>query len=99
MEYIIMLHPTDKTDILDANLSKLGMYTKRVENEVCGIVYLYESKKDAERALVLSFVPIKHYIRFTRSNFGTSFGYLNGPEFTTAENGAIYATMMEAKSK
>ena len=92
-----MLHPTEKTNLLDANLSKLGMFEKRVKNEFGFIVYLYDTKMEAEKALVLSFVPVKHYIRFTRSNFGKSFGFANGPEITSAENGAIYATMMEAK--
>ena len=96
MKYIIMLHPTEKMNLLDANLSKIGMFEKRVE-KFGVIVYLYDSKMEAEKALVLSFVPMKHYIRFTRSNFGKSFGFANGPEITTAENGAIYATMMEAK--
>ena len=91
-----MLHPTEKMNLLDANLSKIGMFEKRVE-KFGVIVYLYDSKMEAEKALVLSFVPMKHYIRCTRSNFGKSFGFANGPEITTAENGAIYATMMEAK--
>lgn len=97
MKYAIMLQPTEKANLLDANLSRIGMFEKRVENEFGVIVYLYGSKREAEKALVLSFVPVKHYIRFTRSNFGKNFGFANGPEFTTAENGAIYATMMEAK--
>lgn len=97
MKYIIMLHPTEKINLLDANLSKLGKFEKRVENEFGVIVYLYDSKMEAEKALVLSFVPMKHYIRFTRSNFGSGFGFVDGPEITTAENGAIYATMMQAK--
>ena len=97
MKYIIMLHPTDKINLLDANLSKLGTSIKRVENEFGVIVYLYDSKNEAEKALVLSFVHTKHYIRFTRSNFGKSFGFSNGPEFTTAENGTVYATMMQAR--
>lgn len=92
-----MLHPTEKIGLLDANLSKLGMFKKRVENEFGVIVYLYESKMEAEKALVLSFVPTNHYIRFTRSYLGKTFGFANGPEITTAENGAIYATMMQAR--
>ena len=97
MKYIIMVHSTEESNLLDANLSRLGTFEKRVENDFGVIVYLYDSKNEAEKALVLSFVPVKHYIRFTRSNFGKSFGFANGPEITTAENGAIYATMMEAK--
>lgn len=97
MKYIIMVHPTEESNLLDANLSRLGMFEKRVENEFGVIVYLYDSKSEAEKALVLSFVPMKHYIRFTRSNFGKSFGFANGSEIITAENGALYATMMEAK--
>lgn len=97
MKYAIMLQPTEKTNLLDANLSRIGMFSKRIENEFGFIVYLYDSKMEAEKALVLSFVPLKQYIRFTRSHFGSSFGFSSGPEFTTAENGAIYATMMEAK--
>ena len=92
-----MLHPTEETNLLDANLSRLGMFEKRVENEFGFIVYLYGSKNEAEKALVLSFVPMKHYIRFTRSYLGKSFGFANGPEITSAENGALYATMMQAK--
>ena len=97
MKYIIMVHPSEESNLLDANLSKLGTSIKRVENEFGVIVYLYDSKNEAEKALVLSFVPMKHYIRFTRSYLGKSFGFANGPEITTAENGAIYATMMQAK--
>ena len=92
-----MVHPSEESNLLDANLSKLGTSIKRVENEFGVIVYLYDSKNEAEKALVLSFVPMKHYIRFTRSYLGKSFGFANGPEITTAENGAIYATMMQAK--
>ena len=97
MKYIIMVHPSEESNLLDANLSKLGTSIKRVENEFGVIVYLYDSKNEAEKALVLSFVPTKHYIKFTRSNFGSSFGFSNGPEFTTAENGTVYATMMQAR--
>ena len=97
MKYIVMVHPSEESNLLDANLSKLGMFEKRVENEFGVIVYLYDSKNEAEKALVLSFVPTKHYIRFTRSYLGKSFGFSDGPEITTAENGAIYATMMQAK--
>ena len=97
MKYAIMLQPTEKANLLDANLSRIGMFSKRLENEFGFIVYLYDSKSEAEKALVLSFVPMKHYIRFTRSNFGKSFGFANGSEIITAENGAIYATMMQAK--
>ena len=97
MKYIIMVHPSEESNLLDANLSKIGMFEKRVENEFGVIVYLYDSKMEAEKALVLSFVPTKHYIRFTRSYLGKSFGFANGPEITSAENGAIYATMMQAK--
>ena len=97
MKYIIMVHPSEESNLLDANLSKIGMFEKRVENEFGVIVYLYDSKNEAEKALVLSFVPTKHYIRFTRSYLGKSIGFTNGPEITTAENGAIYATMMQAK--
>ena len=97
MKYIIMVHPSEESNLLDANLSKLGTSIKRVENEFGVIVYLYDSKNEAEKALVLSFVPMKHYIRFTRSYLGKSFGFANGPEITTAENGTVYATMMQAK--
>ena len=97
MKYIIMVHPSEESNLLDANLSKLGTSIKRVENEFGVIVYLYDSKNEAEKALVLSFVPTKHYIRFTRSYLGKSFGFSDGPEITTAENGAIYATMMQAR--
>ena len=97
MKYIVMVHPSEESNLLDANLSKLGMFEKRVENEFGVIVYLYDSKNEAAKALVLSFVPTKHYIRFTRSYLGKSFGFSDGPEITTAENGAIYATMMQAK--